>query len=221
MKPVTMGADVWWLARPDDIRPVKGLSIHDIVTAIQGKFGFAAFPTALPAKDQGLTFREGVFRDKGKLIPIKVFDLFNDGIHIAVDSSTDDADIVFSELRRIFVELGGKEVNTVLLHYHVSTIVCDFDESINWLISDFLHLTSVISSHLEIDAKVGVTGINFAADPSTLPTRIGKINPTHFSLEPRTDYKFEEKRYYSVANMTTSKHIELLTYLDRKGRVAT
>jgi hypothetical protein len=218
MKPIAMEGEVWWIARPDDIRPVEGLSIHDVFKKIQEIFSFVAFPTTLPLKDQGFVFREGVLRRDTNVITVKFLEIYNDGIHFGVDSSTDDADIVFHELRKMMVEFGAKPVDKPLLHYHVSSVVCEFDNDISEIVSDFRHVTELISSHLDVTATVGLRGIHFAADAATLPTRLAKINPTLFRIEPRYDATFDEKRYFSFANMTTANHMQVLTSLDRKWR---
>jgi hypothetical protein len=216
MKLITMGSEVWWLVRPDDIRPVRGLSIHDVFKKIQETFTFAEFPTALPQKDTGFVFKEGILRRPEYNIVVKVLDVYNDGTHLGVDSSTDDADIVLQELRQIMIALGAKPVEQALLHYHVSTIVCEFENDIGGIISEYSDLSELISSQLDIVAKVGLSGLHFFADPTTLPPRIAKINPTHFGLEQRQDATFAEKRYFSIANMTTNNHIRVLSALDRQ-----
>jgi hypothetical protein len=216
MNLVAMQGEVWWLARPDDIRPVKGLSIHDVLKRLQETFNFASTPTALPERDQGFSFREGVFRRAGDSIVIKNMELYDDGVHLKVDSSTDDADVVFAELRSIMLSMGAKPVDKPLLHYHVSTIICDLINDISDIIKEFVELQGNISSSLDFAAQVGLRGLHFQADPSTLPPRAAKINPTMFRIEPRNDTPLAERRYFSIANMVTDRHFEILAMLDKK-----
>ena len=216
MKLIIVEGEVWWIVRPDDIRPVKGLSIHDVFRKIQEIFTFATFPTTLPPKDQGFTFREGALRRESGTIPVKLLEVYNDGAHLGVDSTTDDADIVFQELRRLMLEFGAKPVEQPLLHYHVSSIVCEFDNDISGIGSDFSSVTELISSHLDIPVTVGLRGVHFSADPTVLPRRLAQVNPSMFKIEQRYDAAFAEKRYFSVANMTTEKHIRVLSSLDRR-----
>lgn len=214
MIPVAIDSEIWWLVRPDDIRPVKGLSIHDIVKAIQEAFTFAAFPIALPAEGQGFVFREGVFRTSGTTIAITRLDLFNDGLHLDVSSTTDDAEAVFEKLREIFLKLGAKPIDVPLLQYHVSRIVCELASDAEGLVSEFTQFSEMISTHLDIKAAVGLRSMVFSADAKTLPAHVGRINPTQFLLERRFDAALSERRYYSAANMTTSKHIEVLSWIE-------
>jgi hypothetical protein len=216
MNLVAVQGEVWWLARPDDIRPVKGLSIYDVLKRIQEAFSFVSTPTALPERDQGFSFREGVFRRAGGSIAIKNLELYDDGVHLKVDSSTDDADVVFQELRSMMLSVGAKPVDKPLLHYHVSTIICDFVNDISDIIKEFVQLQGNISSRLDFPAQVGLRGLHFQADPSTLPPRAAKINPTMFRIEPRNDTPLVERRFFSIANMVTDRHFEVLAMLDKK-----
>jgi hypothetical protein len=214
MKLITMESEIWWLARADDIRPVRGLTIHQLARRIQETFSFVTVPTTLPAEGQPFAYRDGMFQNGSETISVRLFESFNDGVHVKVDSTTDDADIVFNKLRQIAVELGGKEEITPLLSYHVSTIVAEFRASFDSIIKDFSDLAKLISDNLDIHAEVGLRGIHFGADQHNLPLQLGKINPTAFRIENRFDAKFEEKRYFSVANMTTTNHIKVLEALD-------
>jgi hypothetical protein len=215
MKLVALQGEVWWLARADDIRPVKGLSIHDLLKGVQGAFNFASAPTTLPAEGQGFVFREGVLTKSDYSISIKNLELYDDGVHLKVDSSTEDADIVFGELRSLMLSLGAKPVEKPLLHYHISTIVCDFDHDLSGIISNFTSLTSLISTHLDIPAPVGLRALHLLADPENLPPRAAKINPTLFRIERRNETSPEEQRYFSLANMITDKHMDVLVSLDK------
>jgi hypothetical protein len=214
MKIVTMEGEIWWLVRADDLRPVRGLTMHQVVRKIQETFSFVSVPTSLPEEGQPLVFREGIFTHLGETIPIKLLEVYNDGTHIKVDSSTDDADIVFRKLRELVVELGGRADVVPLLTYHVSTIVAEFDNNIDQSLKNFAKIADLISNHLDVPAPVGLKGLSFQADPQKLPPLSGKINPTNFRVETRIDTTLEERRYFSIANMSTGNHTEVLTAME-------
>jgi hypothetical protein len=214
MKIVTMEGEFWWFVRPDDLRPVRGLTIHQIVRKIQETFGFLSVPSSLPEEGRPLVFREGMLKHAEETIPIKFLEAYNDGTHIKVDSSTDDADMVFRKLRELVVELGGRADVIPLLTYHVSTIVAEFDNNINQALKDFGKIADLISNHLDVPASVGLKGLYFQADPQNLPRVSAKINPTGFRVETRIDTALQEKRYFSTANMSTGNHIKVLTALE-------
>jgi hypothetical protein len=214
MKIVTIDGEVWFLSSIDDIRPIKGLSLIDVVMGVAKKYAFATAPNTIPKNDDGLVFEEGHLKIEEKTIPIKKLTLFNDGTHIVVPSSTDDADIVLKDLRDWGVSIGGRSDVQPILHYHASTIVCDFDHSIDHLVSGFETISSAISAHLDIPHPVHNRLLSFTADPLSMTGRGSKINPTLFRIEPRAHIEFASRRYFSVANMTTDNHIRVLTMLD-------
>jgi hypothetical protein len=213
MNVVTLEADLWWIVRPDDIRPVRGLTIHMVARKLQEKFNFVSLPSTIPAEGQPFSFKEGMINIDGRIIPVKLLEAFNDGVHIKVESSTEDADIAFKEMRSIVVALGGKEIDTPLIKYHVSTIVADFENDIGKLLSKANDIFDLVSAHLEFPVPVGLKGLQFGADPSG-STIFRSQNPSMFRLDTRLDTLLSEKRYFSRANMTTENHIKLLAAFD-------
>ena len=65
MNLVTIESEIWWIARADDIRPVKGLTIHKFIKALQELLNFASVPVALPAEGQPFVFKEGFLEHDG------------------------------------------------------------------------------------------------------------------------------------------------------------
>jgi hypothetical protein len=214
MNLISTEGDLWWIVRPDDVRPVRGLTIHMLARKLQEKFSFVSIPSTLPAEGQPFSFKEGMLNIHDRLISIKLFDAFNDGVHIKVDSSTEDADLVFKEIRAITVALGGPEVANPLIEYHISTIVANFDSDIQKFLDGAQDILNLISSHLEFPVPVGLKGLHFGADPSGSAI-FRSQNPSIFRLESRIDTLLSEKRYFSRANMTTESHVRLLSALDK------
>jgi hypothetical protein len=214
MNLLSTAAELWWIARADDIRPVRGLTIRAIAKKLQEKFNFVSIPTTLPAEGQPFSFKEGLLDIDERVISVKLLDAYNDGLHIKVDSTTEDADLVFKEIRAITVALGDPEVANPLIQYHVSTIVADFDNDIRNFLDGAKEILSMISSHLEFPAPVGLKALHFGADPSGSAI-FRSQNPSMFRLESRIDTLLDEKRYFGRANMTTESHVQLLSTLDK------
>ncbi len=212
-----MEGEVWWIVRPDDVRPVRGLTIHLVAKRLQEKFNFLSLPSAIPPDGQPFSFKEGTLSIDDRVVAVKFLDAFNDGVHIRVDSSTEDADTVFDETRAIVVALGGKKVTAPLIKYHVSTIVAEFENDIGNFLSGVNDIFTLVSEHLEFPVPVGLKGFSFGADPSG-STVFRSQNPSTFRLETRVDTLLSEKRYFSRAHMTTESHIKLLTALDKMAR---
>ena len=215
MKAVSVDSEVWFLAAIDDLRPIKGLTLADLVRGVAQRYEFVAAPTTIPAKDQGLVFQEGTFRAEGHSVAIRRLELYSDGTHVVVASDSDDADLVMQDLRNWTVSIGGRANVTPILHYHVSTIVCDFVNSIDNLMTDFNTISDMVSSCLDIPGPVNIRTMALSGDPLNT-IRPTKLNPTLFRIEPRDQTEFSRKRYFSFANMTTRKHLGLLQWLDDK-----
>jgi hypothetical protein len=215
MNIVTMEGEIWWFFRPDDVRPIKGLTIYALMKKIQETFNFASFPTSLPAEGQPFVFKEGYLIRGENTISIKFLESYLDGTHIKVDSSTDDVDIVFHRLREIAVELGGESNIRPTASYHVSTIVADFDNNINSALKSFSTITSLISENLEVQASVDVKAIYLEGDKhKQQQPLLARLNPTAFRLETRIDARPDENRYFCQAHMTSDAHIKVLSALD-------
>jgi hypothetical protein len=213
MKLVSTEGELWWIMRADDVRPVRGLTTHHIIAKVQEKFQFASLPTMLPSEGKPLVFKEGWYVLDNNPISIKLLEAYSDGVHIKVDSSTDDADFIFSEARAVLLELGAKPVDKPLLKYHVSTIVADFDTNVSKFLKSAELVVKLVSESLELPADVGLRGLFFGADASGPPV-LYNSNPSLFRLETRSDTLIHENRYFSVANMTTEKHTRLLAAID-------
>jgi hypothetical protein len=213
VKAITIDSEVWFITSLDELRPVKGLSLADVVRGLAKRYEFVVAPTTIPQNDQGLAFQEGTFRTEGHSVAIRRLELYPDGTHIVVASDSDDADLVMRDLRDWSISIGGRPDITPILQYHVSTIVCEFVNSIDNLVADFTAISEMVSSSLDVPASVNVRALAFCADPLQSP-RATKLNPTLFRIEPRDQIEFARKRYFSFANMTTRKHLELLQWLD-------
>jgi len=214
MNIITMDAEIWWFVRPDDIRPIKGLTIQTLIKKVQDTFQFASVPTSLPAEGQPLVFKEGSFIHGKNTIPIKFLESYQDGTHIKVESSTDDADIIFHKLTEMRVELGGRRNITPVALYHISTIVADFDNDINSALRGFSTIANLIAENLDVKTSVDVRAIYFAGDQHKQHGLLERVNPTAFRLEKRIDARTNEKRYFCQAHMTTNNHVKVLTALD-------
>ena len=213
MKLVSTEAELWWIMRADDVRPVRGLTTHHVIAKVQEKFQFAALPTMLPSEGKPLVFKEGWYALDGNPISIQLLEAYSDGVHIRVDSSTEDADLIFWEARAALLELGAKPVEKPLLTYHVSTIVADFETNVGKFLKSAEIVLRLISESLELRADVGLRGLSFGADASGPPV-LYNANPSLFRLETRSDTLIHENRYFSVANMTTERHTRLLAAID-------
>jgi hypothetical protein len=209
----TTEAQVWWIALADEIRPREAVPLRIWMEAIQNKFSFAQVPTQLPAAGQGFDFRAGTLEAGESSIAVALVSVYTDGISVHVQSHTRNAETVLQEVLAIFFRLGMREPTTPPLHYYVSTIVADFDRSLDGLLAP--PLLQIISAAMPVqgDAQLFHFHVNF--DQSKIPGRIGPINPTNFRVERRNGIPYDQNRYFCQANTTTEKHIELLERMEQ------
>jgi hypothetical protein len=210
MKTLTVDAQVWWIALVDEIRPSDGLDLAAVWTALKQKYGFLGGPIK---ESEGSAFTEGALRREGyPPIIISKLVIFNDGINVQVQGDTIDADIVFDDVLKTFYSFGVRRPITSPLKYYVSTMVADFNTSLDQLFP--VTLLNKISETFQIDAKSQFLSLGFSADKSTLRGRIAMVNPTVFNIARRVDLPFEMNRYFSQANLTSNDHANLLEELE-------
>lgn len=218
MKALTFNGELWHFVEIDELRALRRIALIDIVKALMTAFQFAGGPNAIPEKDQGLVFREGVLKTGDSSIAIERLEVFGDGVHVSVGSTTDDADRVFSAIKRLLIEIGGRDDLKTRLSYHVSTIVADFSNNIDGLISSFTEISNFVSSKLDHPTKLRLNSLAFLANPlDNNYSRLAfqNLNPSLFRIEPRAN-SASENRYFSIANMTTENHLKVLQMLDDK-----
>lgn len=214
MNVITLDCERWALSHADEFRPVKGLSLYELVKGIAERYRFVSVPTTIPPPDSGLVFAEGALHRDDRIIQIKKLQVFPDGVNLAVASSSDDADVVWKDLREWAVSIGGRPDPKFAMEYHVSIIVCDFDHSIDVIINGSSQIMNLISSKLDVSATVHTNMISFNAD-RTLLSGMAHVNPSLFKIERRAEVEYSKNRYFSMANMTTSNHISVLEFIEK------
>jgi hypothetical protein len=144
---------------------------------------------------------------------IPLLTIYSDGTSVNLQSNTRDAETVLQTTLEIFLSLGMREPTMPPLHYYLSTIVADFDKSLDSLFPP--GLLQNISAAMPVHGRAQFFAIHFNFDPSTIPGRISRINPSQFRIERRLEIPYDQNRYFCQANTTTEKHIELLEQLER------
>jgi hypothetical protein len=213
MKIQTIDAQVWWIASADEIRPTDGLP-PQWFEAVKTKFGFAQYELQ-KQQAQGLDFRSGSFGVGDRFISVPLLSVYNDGVSVAVQSHTRNAELVLQEVLTLFASMGVREPITPPIHYYVSTIVADLTSSIDHLFAPAL--LKNISAAMPIEGDARCLHFAFHFDPLTVPNRIAQVNPSNFRIERRTHVPYDQNRYFSQANTTTEKHVELLEQIDREA----
>lgn len=217
MRVQTIQSQVWWIALYDEIRPIKVLSPTAFLEEIQNAFSFRSIPTEFKI-GQGLEYQNGVFHGPDGPVVIDKLATYNDGINIALSSDTDDADRVLEKTLEIAFSIGLRQPITAPAHSYVSSIVVDFDCSI-----DNFFPPAFYEELAEMAPKNGPThalSFGFQFDPLQIERRpLAPGNPG-FRIERRESFPYDANRYFSTANMPTGKHLKLLEHFEAAARKA-
>ena len=216
----SINSELWWFGNSDEIRSVRSLSLQEIINTVAGTFNFFAWPTKIPGPQEGgFNFDHGILKEDGsEEIVIRQLVIYQAAIHLTVAGNSNCADRVLEKLIEIFLKMGARIPSTPPLKYYRSTIVCDFDKTIDPLFSHLEKITSFIqagvSNALARNVAIHASGIAFSGDPSTLPKEFAVYNPTLFSINRKTDIEFSRNRCTCFANMKTDDHLKALKEIE-------
>src|SRR5712671_2445864 len=188
MKLQTTDAQAWWIAIADEIRPRDGLDSTATFAMIKDTFNFSVVPTGPGKQGGGIEFTNGTFKNGKNSIVITKLTVYSDGLSIEVPSNTRNSEIVLQRALNILTSFGIREPITPPVHYFLSQIVADFAISLDNLFPSVL--LQKISEAFPVKAKAQFLGLNINADKTTIPGRIGALNPTTFNIARRIDIPY-------------------------------
>jgi hypothetical protein len=212
MRIQTTDAQAWWIALADEIRPVDGLDTGAFFPAIQSAFNIPVLPLG-PKPGGGVEFENGAIRDGVNSVVISKIAIYGDGVSIHVPSNTTNAEIVLQKLLEVARSFGVRNPITPPVHYYLSAVVADFDVSLDRFFPQWL--LEKVSAAIGVEGDAEFFGMNINFDRTKIGQRLRAINPTLFNVHRRIETPYDLNRYFSQANMTTEKHIEILSDLEK------
>src|SRR5262249_30395261 len=159
-------------------------------------FSFLVVPTEFKP-GQGIELHQGVLFGSEGPIAIDKIAAFNDGLNIVVPSTTNDADRVLEKTLETIFALGVREPITPPSHTYVSSIVADFDCSI-----DNFFPASLCEELAEMATKNGpahALSFGFQFDPLRVERRPLAAGNPGFRIERKEGFPYDGNRYFSVA----------------------
>ena len=208
-----------WLFPVEEILPLGGADGPKLIAAISSKYKFThppANPTREDVDKNGLKFAGGQIVHKGTILNIAEFVAFNDGI-VSISTSTENAEAFLQDIYAFLVsEFAFREITSDVKKVHLSTVVIDFDASLNNFVQGRSTEIDLIGKHLNsinnTDFPVEVARIDFVLnkDPEFRPPNIPRL-----TIEKRAYTQFSQHRYFSVAPIHTAKHLEVLERIER------
>ena len=216
MKIQSTDAQAWWIALADEIRPVRGVDGPKLAAGLQSIFNFPSPPSETKG---GIELLNGRFVGGDREILITKLAVFNDGINIQVPTDTDDAEIILQKALAFAFDLGVRHPTSGPLHFYQSTIVADFEHSLESIFPDAL--LRKISKAMPIRGESRLLSIAANFDAAMIADgRWRGINPTLFRVDRRVSVPYDVNRYFCVANMKSSDHIEILNDFEKFASIA-
>ena len=206
---------ILYLVPMDEVRPLSGFFLPDLLQAVRERYQFAQSVTDLAeALKTGAKFQSGRINDGQKVIFIKGLEIHADGLLITTHQ-TDDTEIVFNDLSSLLIAAFGFRTPTSTIgKRYFSVVVVDFEVPLENLIDGFATIVSEFSDRILADNDVTASpllfGIAFGADPKTLPPLVN----AQLVIERRTDAGYAMNRYFTSAQLSTASLTSLLEKIE-------
>jgi hypothetical protein len=216
MKIQSTEAQAWWIALPDEIRPIRGIDGPKLAAGLQSIFNFPLPPNEAKG---GAEFLNGRWAEGDREILIAKLVLFNDGLNIQVPTNTDDAEIILQKALAFLFDFGVRRPTSGAIHFYQSTVIADFE----WPLESILPsaLLRKISQAMPIAGESQLLNIATNFDAAKIADgRWRGINPTVFRVDRRASVPYDLNRYFCLSNMKSSDHIEVLNDFEKFASVS-
>jgi hypothetical protein len=199
----------------EEMRPDNGSDYGFLVMRIAERYGFKSIPDVNKSfrdlTGSPLTFSQGRFEDGA----IKEFAVYPEGLVVDGLQTSTCMDFLDDVLDFSYSELGLKTIISQPRHYYSSTVVVEFENSIDLMIRKFDRIKELASRLLKnrrgIDQPVSAFRLGFGVDRLALPANTAASD---FVIERRANVPFTQNRYFSDAPLPTDEHLEFLEAIE-------
>ena len=206
---------IGWAADGDDMRPEGGVNIPDLIAVLDKAFGFVSLPDP-KVTGSALSFIQGTWTSRrSHKINIAELQIFNNGVDVVTQSTTEDADEVLEACLNQLKKIGVREPVSLPVKIYTSTVVIDLDYPADKMIRTFDALSSIITGKMQFGTRLQVESVLMLSDPNSLEPRLRDLNPTCFRIERRVGSGSPANRYYCEANMTTTDLLSVLQEIEQ------
>jgi len=200
----------------EEIRPPSGYYLPDAIKIITERYAFVTLPTIQDALREGAKFGQGRFLSEDRVIEIKSLGVFADGV-LVTTYNTDDAVIILEDIMSLAIEhFGFRAPLTLRPRQFASSVIVEFENSLDNALRSFEKLKSAFSAALRDDhgwsVEVEAARAVIACDPTKLPSQ----RTAEFIIERRAGVPYSQNRYFSAAPLRTEIHLELLRGFERQ-----
>lgn len=206
-------ARIYALFSIEDLNPGGTIYYPDVVQWLVGRFGFQKYPSKPEDFDEG----KGIEFHAGKIggITVDKVVILENGIYLDTQKSTDASEQILRDtLHAASKELGIYFRDDMLnRRAFVSQIAFYSDELLFLIHPIFTKIAETISKEVEQNFGKALpyqpSVVSLLYDPTT--TQLG---PAPFSIQRRDRVPYGDNKYYSVAPVKTSIHLELLEQIE-------
>jgi len=201
------------LFNKDEITPIGGSYLPEMLRLTKEKYSFASSPTMESSEKEGAKFKIGRQVIGQRVINIATLTIFNDGIEAEASTTTDAKDIVDDIWAWAVRTFGFRAPTTAPFDLYTNIAVVTFDPRFEKIISIFDDVASLLTGAAKDayhrDIKFGLDGVRFAPDTGNAQIK--------FAIDRRADLPFSENRYFCTAPFTSDAHLTLLAAIEERA----
>jgi hypothetical protein len=211
------GARVLDLVPLEELRPPGGVYIPDLIKGTAERYRFINGPANLAeAGRSGAKFETGKFVIDGTVEVIKELSIHSDGF-IADCLSTRAADRVLDDFFEWATqEFRLRERQRPAQRTYTSAMTVDFEKAVEPALGKIIEIGTLLSKALTATYgwkyEYNLHRLGFEVDPKTVP----QFRQTQFFIERKVGAPFSQNRYYSLAQLPTEVHQQLLETIERE-----
>jgi hypothetical protein len=203
-----------WLFPTEGLNP-RGLDSRALLTTVKDRYAFQKAPSSpedITQASGGLEFLGGSFDYQDQKIILTALKIFSDGIIAETKHTTDASDAVIDDALNLAVQGYGWMFNPSMIKRkaYYSELVVDGGFDISSVSNKLERISGMLSDQTPKN-PFRVAGLRFGVDA----TIDGGANIPQFVIERRAGISFASDRYFSQAPMTTDKHLQFLTEVEK------
>jgi hypothetical protein len=186
--------------------------LPDLVEKIKRQYGFLSTPMPeqlLPTSESGAEFQHGRLQIGEKSRVIDKLVVYRDGIVIDTSSSTDDCEVILTDLLR-WAEQNSITIEHTAAPLYVSQLVVKMDIDFERLAPVSRNVSKTMTTFLTCYGlevpEYNLDSIRWNFDQ----TRPSRLKPSPFLIENRADVPHGENVYFSQAPLKTRDHLHMI-----------
>ena len=208
------GRAIWPFAT-EEVYPQQGVSIQHMIGIIAEHYNFVLNPDPA-AQESVIEFRRGFLSANEHILPVTLIQVYTNGFLVEAND-TEIADFILSDLIQLLREaIQLREPARDQGRKYVSQVAVEFEYSIDDLLKSTRGMLGLLTQTFVeagyVSEPIGVYKYEFRVDTTQVPP--ASIQPS-FIIERRDQTPFSENRYYSMAPLPVSDHVELLRKIEK------